>query len=56
MLAFQIRRIFEDRMLAQRLSQAARARALTTHDPDNNLADLVTAYEAIMAEHPEVKA
>lgn len=50
MLAFQIRRIFEDPDLSDRLSKAARARALQTHDPDNNLSDLVAAYEAIMAE------
>lgn len=50
MLAFQIRRIFEDPELAGRLSKAARARALQTHDPDNNLADLIAAYKAIMDE------
>lgn len=55
MLAFQIRRIFEDPELAGRLSKAARARALQTHDPDNNLADLIAAYEAIMAEPAGVR-
>jgi glycosyltransferase involved in cell wall biosynthesis len=56
MLAFQIRRIFEDRELAGRLSKAARSRALETHDPENNLADLVAAYMAILAEQPDVRA
>ena len=56
MLAFQIRRIFEDPELAAGLSQAARARALATHDPENNLADLIAAYGAIMAELPETQA
>lgn len=49
MLAFQIRRIFEDPALAARLSQAARARARKTHDPERNLADLIAAYQAIAA-------
>lgn len=53
MLAFQVRRIFEDPELADRLSKAARAQALQTHDPDNNLADLIAAYETIMAEQQE---
>lgn len=56
MLALQIRRIFEDRELAARLSKAARARALETHDPENNLANLIAAYESIMAENPKVQA
>lgn len=55
MLAFQIRRIFEDQDLADRLSLAGRARALKTHDPENNLADLISAYEAILADVTEVK-
>lgn len=50
MLALQIRRIFEDQELAQRLSKAARSRALLTHDPDTNLARLVEVYRNIMAE------
>lgn len=49
MLAFQIRRIFEDPALAARLSQAARARAQQAHDPERNLADLIAAYQAIAA-------
>ncbi len=52
MLAFQIRRIFEDPALAERLSKAARARALETHDPERNLADLIVAYDAIMHGQP----
>lgn len=50
MLALQIRRIFEDAELAGRLSRAARERARVTHDPDRNLADLIAAYEEIMAD------
>lgn len=50
MMALQIRRIFEDPVLAARFSEAGRARALETHDPDRNLADLIAAYDAIMAE------
>lgn len=50
MMALQIRRIFEDRTLAARLSQAARARALETHDPEHNLQDLISAYHAILRE------
>ncbi len=50
MLAFQVRRIFEDSALATRLSQAARERALLTHEPERNLSDLVAAYTEIIAE------
>ncbi|KAE8544180.1 hypothetical protein F6453_3437 [Marinobacter nauticus] len=49
MLAFQVRRIFEDPGLASRLSEAAKARAQRTHDPERNIADLIEAYEAIAA-------
>jgi len=52
MMAFQIRRIFENPKLASRLSQAARARALETHDPEQNLQDLVTAYQTILTGKP----
>ncbi|MBL4680827.1 MAG: glycosyltransferase family 4 protein [Pseudomonadales bacterium] len=50
MLALQVRRIFEDDDLAERLSQAARARARLTHDPERNLQDLIDAYLAIMTD------
>lgn len=53
MMAFQIRRIFEDPELAHRLSRAARARARETHDPEHNLQDLITAYRAILAKEPD---
>jgi glycosyltransferase involved in cell wall biosynthesis len=53
MLAFQIRRIFDDPALAARLARAARARALETHDPDRNLTDLIAAYDFMMAEQPK---
>ena len=56
MLAFQIGRIFKDPDLAKRLSKAARARALETHDPEKNLADLVSVYQSIMAEQPGARA
>jgi len=48
MMAFQIRRIFQDPSLAASLSVAARSRAHKTHDPDRNLADLIAAYDSIM--------
>lgn len=50
MLALQIRRILEDPVLANRLSKAAKSRALVTHDPDTNLACLIDAYRTIMIE------
>ena len=50
MLAFQVRRIFESPVLAERLSHAARARAAQTHDPERNLAGLVAAYKAIVVD------
>lgn len=53
MLAHQISRIFDDAGLADRLSRHARARARVTHDPDNNLADLVAAYGAIVRDGEE---
>lgn len=53
MLALQVRRIFDDPSLANRLSKAARVRAQETHDPEHNLASLVSAYESIMAERQE---
>lgn len=53
MLAHQIRRIFADDALAARLSQAARERAKTNHDPERNLAALVAIYEAIQMEEHE---
>jgi len=56
MLAFQIRRIFEDPELAARLSQAARARAQQTHDPERNLADLIAVYQAIITDSQGVGA
>lgn len=49
MLAFQIQRIFEDPALAARLSQAARAKALQSHDPERNLVALIAVYQAITA-------
>ena len=48
MMALQVRRIFEDRTLAERISAAARQRALQTHDPERNLSDLIAAYRTIL--------
>lgn len=50
MMSLQVQRIFEDPELAAQLSQSARSRAQQTHDPDRNLADLIAAYDVIMAE------
>ena len=49
MLALQVQRLFEDEDLCQRFSAAARARALTTHDPDAIMATLVSVYRTILA-------
>ena len=48
MLAHQIRRVFNDPATAETRAQAARARALDTHDPAQNLGALVAAYGDIM--------
>ncbi len=50
MLAMQIKRLFDDPILCERLSAAARKRALHTHDPETNVAALVEAYGRIMSE------
>ena len=47
-LAFQIRRLFESDKLCRQIGDAARARALRTHDADQNLQNLLTAYRAIL--------
>ncbi len=53
MLAFQVRRLFDDSELAKRLSSAARMRARQAHDPDANLQALVSAYGRILQTQQE---
>lgn len=48
-LAFQIKRIFDDDALAQRLSGAARSRALADHDPQKNLNCMLSTYRSILS-------
>ena len=48
MMAFQIRRIFMDNHLAQKLSKNSRVKALYTHDREKNVQLLLDAYEEIM--------
>jgi glycosyltransferase involved in cell wall biosynthesis len=48
LLAYQIRRIFEDESLANGLSERARVRARITHDPVANMNNTLAAYEKIM--------
>lgn len=48
LLAYQIKRVFDDDQLALRLSENARRRALITHDPQNNLNSLLAAYRTIL--------
>lgn len=47
MLAHNIKRIFDDDILAKKLSQSARKRALITHDPDINSRRLIEIYHSI---------
>lgn len=46
-LTTAVTRIFEDRELAERLSEAARVRARITHDPDTNFRRLMEIYHDI---------
>ncbi|PCI05314.1 MAG: hypothetical protein COB78_01515 [Hyphomicrobiales bacterium] len=48
MLAFQVRRLFDDQELTVKLTDAARVRARKTHDPKVNLQALVSAYQHII--------
>lgn len=52
MLAWQVQRVFADDALADRVSQAARARAAVTHDPENIVETLVRTYRAINKGEP----
>ena len=47
-MAYQIKRLFDSDELCERLGEAARARALRTHDAEANLRDLLAAYRAIL--------
>jgi glycosyltransferase involved in cell wall biosynthesis len=49
MLAFQVRRIFDDPELAEVLSQNGRARASVNHDAIKNLNDLLSVYNDILS-------
>lgn len=46
-LAYQIKRLFDDEALCERLSQAAQRRARVTHDPQRNLQLLLDAYRSV---------
>jgi len=50
MLAFQVKRLFDDPALCARLTQSAHARACTTHDPQRNRDLLIAAYRTILAD------
>ncbi|WP_321372019.1 glycosyltransferase family 4 protein [uncultured Desulfuromusa sp.] len=48
LLAYQVKRIFDDDGLAIKLSKSGRIRAIDTHDPKKNLEKLLVAYRAIL--------
>lgn len=47
MLAWYVKRIFENDELAMRFSKAAHGRAAKTHDRKQNLRDLVDIYNSL---------
>lgn len=47
-MAHQIKRLFDSDALCAQLGEAARARAVQTHDPEANLEDLLRAYRTIL--------
>lgn len=47
-LAYQIKRFFDSDALCCEVGNAARERALRTHDPEANLRDLLSAYRRIL--------
>ena len=49
MLAYQIKRIFDDEKLADSLSKHAIAKANLTHSPENNLKNLLDCYQTILS-------
>ena len=48
LLAWNIKRIFDDDKLAQKLSANARQHALITHDPQRNAQQLIDAYQNVL--------
>ena len=50
LLAWNIKRIFDNDELALSLSENGRKRALITHNPDKNVSQLVSVYEDILNE------
>jgi len=50
LLAFQIKRIFDNDALALQLSENSAKRARETHDPETNYRDLLTCYQSITGE------
>lgn len=49
MLAYQIKRIFDDKKLTDKLRVNAMKKAAITHDADKNLEDLLTCYHTILS-------
>ena len=49
MLAFQIKRIFDSKELAKKLSKNAMIKASRTHNPEKNLNDLLNCYRSILS-------
>lgn len=47
LLAYAIKRIFDDEALALKLSEIGRKRALVTHDPKENLDRMIEIYQSI---------
>ena len=47
LLAYQIKRVFDDKALAMKLSKNARKRAVVDHDPQANLERMITIYNNI---------
>ncbi|MCZ6828291.1 MAG: glycosyltransferase [Gammaproteobacteria bacterium] len=54
LLAWQVKRLFDDDALCARLSAAARARANRTHDANKNVTAQVAVYEQIISDCPRV--
>ena len=52
LLAWQVKRLFDDGALCERLSTASRNRANRTHDVNENIAALVAVYEQIGSGRP----
>ncbi len=50
MLAYYIRKVFDDEIRATRLGKNARCRALSTYNRDKNLADVLSVYQDIYSD------